>query len=305
MGSSLMSMLAVSTALAASLSTGSSNSVEPPQLESQEYQQDAQSASKSDDTVEQILRQIASKENTPDSEVTGVSRVMRVLDSPGSVSSSSINSTNPLGIDISGHQHNSSGSIDINTAVDQSNIEFAFIKATESTNYVNPNFREDATTSINNGIPIGFYHYAKPKNSISDAKSQAKFFVDVTGINKGVKTLPPILDLEENKEGLTTEQLIAWTQAYVDEIKTLTGKNVMMYTYPSFWRKEMGNTTRFSELPLWIAHYHDGNKPDVPGGWTNWTFWQYTSKGKVNGYNQDIDMNFFNGSSEALKSIYS
>lgn len=304
MSNSLMSMLAVSTALAASLSTGNSAStVEAPEIQSQ--QQVSAVSNNSEDLVEKVLEQIAQGERSPDNEAVGVSRVMKVLDSRGNVNSSTISSGNPLGIDISGHQHNSSGTIDINTAVDHSNVEFAFIKATESTNYINPHFRSDTMTAINKGIPIGFYHYAKPTNSISDAKEQARFFVDVTGISQGVKTLPPVLDLEENKENLSSQQLIEWTQAYVNEIKRLTGKNVMMYTYPSFWRDEMNNTTRFSDLPLWIAHYHNGTKPDVPGGWTNWTFWQYTSSGRVNGYNQNIDMNYFNGSSEALKSIYS
>lgn len=210
----------------------------------------------------------------------------------------------PEGIDISSHQH-SGEQLRLSSSIPADGLSYVFVKATEGTGYVNPHFRSDTVDVINSNIPVGFYHYAKPTADPEDARRQARHFVAVTGINQGVKSLPPVLDLEENEKNLSPEQLIAWTQAFVDEIKVLANRDVMMYTYPSFWRNEMGNTSKFSNLPLWIAHYHGGAVPDVPGGWTNWTFWQYTDSGRVEGYSKKVDRNYFNGNVQALQAIYS
>ena len=210
------------------------------------------------------------------------------------------------GVDIASHQHTGPGdkTIDIPKAVD-GGISYAFVKATEGTNYMNPHFRDDVIKFIEKDTPVGFYHYAKPTDSTEEAKAQAKLFVAVTGIDKGVKTIAPVLDIEENKENLTPSQLVEWTHAFVDEVKDLTGMDVMIYTYPNFWLDEMGNTTEFSHLPLWLASYNNKSHPgNIPGGWDTWMFWQYTSEGKVDGYGGKIDLNVFNGTPEDLKSMY-
>lgn len=210
------------------------------------------------------------------------------------------------GVDIASHQHTGPGNktIDISKAVD-GGISYAFVKATEGTNYMNPHFRDDVIKFIEKDTPVGFYHYAKPTDSTEEAKAQAKLFVAVTGIDKGVKTIAPVLDIEENKENLTSSQLVEWTHAFVNEVKDLTGMDVMIYTYPNFWLDEMGNTTEFSHLPLWLASYNNKSHPgNIPGGWDTWTFWQYTSEGKVDGYGEKIDLNVFNGTPEDLKSMY-
>jgi LysM repeat protein len=41
-------------------------------------------------------------------------------------------------------------------------------------------------------------------------------------------------------------------------------------------------------------------KPTLPRGWFNWTIWQYSDKGVVNGINASVDMNIYNGMLEEL-----
>jgi len=41
-------------------------------------------------------------------------------------------------------------------------------------------------------------------------------------------------------------------------------------------------------------------QPTLPRGWFQWTFWQYSEKGRVNGINASVDLNLFNGSLEEL-----
>ena len=41
--------------------------------------------------------------------------------------------------------------------------------------------------------------------------------------------------------------------------------------------------------PWWIAHYTTKHLPWCP--WKDWDIWQYTGKGRLSGYNGDIDIN--------------
>ena len=43
-----------------------------------------------------------------------------------------------------------------------------------------------------------------------------------------------------------------------------------------------------------------GNNADLPKGWFEWTFWQYSDKGQINGINASVDLNVFNGTLEEL-----
>lgn len=209
----------------------------------------------------------------------------------------------PVGIDISSHQHNGGSRLNVQEVV-AGGQDFAIIKATEGTHYINPHFRPDTVNFISEGKPVGFYHYARPSSDPEDAREEARFFVEVTGMNIGVKSLPPVLDIEEH-EGLSSRELITWTHTFVDEIKELTGRDTMIYTYPWFWENRMANTTEFNHLPLWIAHYTDNGEPGrLPGGWTDWVFWQHTDSGTIPGARGDIDQNEFSGTLTELHEIY-
>ena len=111
-----------------------------------------------------------------------------------------------------------------------------------------------------------------------------------------------MLDLEETG-GLDAVALQNWVREWIDEIKTLTGRDPIIYTYYAFWIQNMGNTTEFSEYPLWLAYY-DSNLPNqLPGGWKEVTFWQYSGSGKTSGVQSDVDLNEYYGSDEQLQQL--
>jgi hypothetical protein len=144
----------------------------------------------------------------------------------------------------------------------------------------------------------GAYHYARPRAGAANAIAQARHFVSVTGTLRSSGDLPPVLDLERS-DGLKPAALISWTSAYLKEVSRLTGRTPIIYTYPAFWRSSMANTKAFTRYPLWIATYRA--KPILVGGWTRYTFWQYTDRAKLAGMAGPVDMNVFNGSTDALK----
>ncbi|RAV31246.1 glycoside hydrolase family 25 protein [Corynebacterium heidelbergense] len=201
------------------------------------------------------------------------------------------------GVDVSSHQHPDGAAIDWQ-ALAASGQKFAFIKATEGTGYTNPYYSTDSLKAKEAGVTPGSYHYARPGE---DARAQAQFYA--ASLATGAQpTLPPVLDMEETG-GLGPEDLQAWTRDWVSEIKTLTGRDPIIYTYYNFWLNEMGNTTEFSNLPLWLAYYDDSLPNEIPGGWKQVTFWQYASDGDVDGVRTKVDLNSYYGSDQQLQQL--
>lgn len=206
------------------------------------------------------------------------------------------------GPDVARYQHPNGAGIDW-PRVAESGVAFAFVKATESTSYTNPYFADDYAAVKRAGLVRSAYHYARPKADQQTARDQAAFFVRTAGRADHKGDLPLVLDIEQSG-GLGPKQLIAWTRAFVDEVAALSGRPPMIYTYPYFWQKAMGDTAEFADLPLWIASYRSGGpKQPLPGGWTSWTFWQYTANGRIPGITASVDRSKFAGSYDDLQAL--
>jgi GH25 family lysozyme M1 (1,4-beta-N-acetylmuramidase) len=172
--------------------------------------------------------------------------------------------------------------------------KFAFIKATESTDFLDNKYATNRAQAKANGLKVGAYHFARPGTNSGDAVAEANWFIKNAGPISG--ELLPVLDLEVTG-GLTDSQLETWTQAFLDRVYTLTGVRGAIYVSPSFWSNNVGNSTKIAAAGykvLWIAHWTTGSAPTVPGSnWNGngWTFWQYTSSGSVNGISGRVDLN--------------
>ena len=66
----------------------------------------------------------------------------------------------PLGLDVSGHQ----GTVDWPTAAGNHAV-FAYVKATEGTYYINPDFAQQYNGSYQAGLIRGAYHFATPNTT--------------------------------------------------------------------------------------------------------------------------------------------
>jgi hypothetical protein len=81
------------------------------------------------------------------------------------------------------------------------------------------------------------------------------------------------LDLEESPRGLGSRVVIAQIEEALDTCRAEGTVECGIYTGSGFWNDAVGNTTRFSEAPLWFAHYDRRTSlSDWPrerfGGWT-------------------------------------
>jgi len=119
----------------------------------------------------------------------------------------------------------SSGTVDW-AAAWNNGARFAYVKATESTSYTNPDFPTLSTGAARAGLLHGAYHFAAPGSS--SGRAQADFFVAHGGgwSPDGV-TLPPVLDVEASSfgspcYGLSQAAMAAWIHSFTDEVHART-----------------------------------------------------------------------------------
>ncbi|GAB2760731.1 lysozyme [Salinifilum aidingensis] len=193
------------------------------------------------------------------------------------------------GMDVSGHQE----SVSWQSWWDKGK-RFAYVKATEGTGFRSDYFAQQYTGAADVGMIRGAYHFALP--NVSTGARQAEFFVDNGGgWSADGRTLPGVIDLEYNPYGetcygMTPEQLGAWVADFNRVYHARTGRHPVIYTSTSWWNRCVSGD--FSDTnPLWVARYND-QPGELPGTWSYWTFWQYTSS--------PLDQNKFNGPHDQL-----
>ncbi len=108
--------------------------------------------------------------------------------------------------------------------------QFVYVKATEGTTYVNPNFVADYTAARAAHRYVGAYVYARP--DLADPIGQAEHFLRHARFTRDAQTLVPFVDLEWPYGGVRTDdchnlnpgQLRAWIRAFVDRIEAGIGR---------------------------------------------------------------------------------
>ena len=182
------------------------------------------------------------------------------------------------GVDLSHHQRNFNSF---------NNVDFAIIKATEGVGYV-----DDACDTLYQrckqaGKLLGVYHYARP-DLRNTPEAEAIWFVK--NIKNYLNEAIIVLDWEEGNLGD-----VSWAKAWLDKVKELTGIKPLIYmsNYPvnAYNWSSVAN----ADYGLWVANYGantgaEGNRPSVKW-WSFYFIWQYTSKGHVQGYIGNVDLN--------------
>jgi lysozyme len=203
------------------------------------------------------------------------------------------------GIDVSHYD----GTIDW-AKVKASGIDFAFMKATQGTTFVDPDFATNWKDAGAAGVIRGAYHYLQPE---LDATAQADFFIATAGM-PATGDLPMALDLEV-LDNLTGAQVAAAAQTFLARVQAKTGRVPVVYTSARFWGT-LGtpgpSPTPFQPYALWDAQWTTAC-PNMPAPWMTWTFWQYASTGTVPGISgmANVDLDEYNGSLASLQGYVS
>jgi lysozyme len=174
-------------------------------------------------------------------------------------------------------------------------IQFVFIKATEGTWLTDPQFSRNFKNARKAGLIVGAYHYFLPD---INAKDQATKFVTTARLGKG--DLPPVIDVEETR-GMNKTQVRRYTKEFLNIMEKHYKARPILYTNLDFYKRYFAGEPDFEPYRLWIAHYHVSslNMPEDQ----QWHFWQHSDRGNVNGINERVDFNVFNGDSIALRKI--
>jgi lysozyme len=196
------------------------------------------------------------------------------------------------GIDVSRYQQRiaweSVRSMNVNGVM----IGFAIIKATEGTDRVDPFFRRNWKKSKEAGMIRGAYHYFIHNK---DGKVQAEKFIKAAELETG--DLPPVLDVEaigRTKPADLRKEVKKWLMTVEEHYSV----RPIIYTNANFYDSYLSG--HFDDYPLWVAHYLEPYEPRVN---RDWTFWQHSEKGRVDGITSFVDFNVFKGDSLAFRSL--
>lgn len=179
------------------------------------------------------------------------------------------------------------------SAVRRDGIDFAFIKATEGGDHVDPRFARNWRAARQAGVARGAYHFYRPETPAAD---QARNFLRTVRLRED--DLPPVLDVELTG-GISRQRLRRGIETWLETVERETGKRPIVYISPRVAERLNGRLGRHA---LWIAHYRP-SRPPVPHNWTRWTFWQYTSRGRVDGIARSVDLNRFRGTRAQLEAF--
>jgi GH25 family lysozyme M1 (1,4-beta-N-acetylmuramidase) len=147
-------------------------------------------------------------------------------------------------------------------------------------------------------IPWGVYHFAC--NHLSGALEQADFFVDncLGYIGKG------LLILDWERENNDTSD-IAWALTWLRRVYDRTGVKPLIYMPESIVNENDWSPVIAEDYGLIVANTYDGQPthnfeyttdgPSPTWGNAGNIMWQFSFRGQIDGYNGDLDCNWFYG----------
>lgn len=185
------------------------------------------------------------------------------------------------GIDVSKHQ----GKIDWNK-VKKYGIDFAILRIGYGMfeNQKDYQFENNYTGALANGIDVGVYVYSYAKN-VNEAKQEAECCL--RWLNGRKLNLPVYYDIEDvNQKALSKAMRNNMCVAFCDVIEK-AGYWAGIYANKNWFTNMLDGNTLGERYTCWVAQYN--NKCTYSGPYD---MWQYSSSGKVEGINGNVDMNY-------------
>ncbi|MEP9399087.1 GH25 family lysozyme [Mesorhizobium sp. KR2-14] len=171
---------------------------------------------------------------------------------------------------------------------------FAFIKATDGGDHLDPMFRKNWRAAHEAGLKRGAYHFFYWCRT---AGEQADWFI--RNVPREPGALPPVIDVEYNGESsckrrLSPETIREKMQVFMDKLERHYGQRPIIYTAPDFYRDNLQGA--FPDYPFWLRAVAEHPSKVYPG--RKWVFWQYSGSGLSQGVDGKIDLNVFHGSED-------
>jgi lysozyme len=190
------------------------------------------------------------------------------------------------GVDVSWHQD----AIDW-SALAADDVSFAYIKATEGAEHVDPRFAFNWREAGAAGLYRGAYHFF---TLCQPGARQAANFIAV--VPRAPGALPHALDMEHMgpcRRGPTMPDVVAEARVFLDMVERHYGARPLIYTTRKFHDAYLQELTgeRF-----WIRSL--GMAPNYRQ--RDWVIWQHHNRGHKAGVSGPIDLNAFRGDADDL-----
>ena len=213
---------------------------------------------------------------------TGVARMTR----PSADHADPDRSRYPLrGIDISGHN----GLVDFRRVAADS-VCFAYLKSSEGDTYRDVTFDDNYFRARQAGLAVGANHFFR-----FDCEGWRQGANMLRAIGGKQLDMPLAIDVEEwgNTSGPSTGEIVVQLHGMVDYLRA-HGHRVMLYTNKGGHQRFLRG--RFDDVPLWVCSF-----TDPPISRADWTLWQHSHTGRVDGVPGHVDLNTFCGDSAAFR----
>ena len=199
--------------------------------------------------------------------------------------SNSTVSKRSYGVDVASYQ---------STSVNYTGAKFAFVKLTQGTDYLNPKAAAQIKSTKANGLLVGGYFYANHSNSVSRARSEAKYAVTkakALGIPEGSYLAD---DFEQGSGNSVNGGVQANTDAIMAALQVIKdgGYQPLVYSGSFVLRNHLSITRIIKSFGtcLWVASYKVSGRQDYADfnyfpSMNGVAIWQFTDNYK--GYNVD------------------
>ena len=192
------------------------------------------------------------------------------------------------GIDVSYYQGDISW-----PRVRRAGVQFAFIRVADGSTIPDSKFKDNWAGARRANVMRGAYQFFRPEE---DPIAQANVLLDALRTH-GRGELPPVIDIEVNG-GLPLATVVAKARLWIEHVRSQIGVEPIVYT--NFGMFRWGGGEPLARQLLWLAHYTEAC-PSIPPPWREWTFWQYTENGRVDGIDGAVDLDVFAGPPDELR----
>lgn len=168
--------------------------------------------------------------------------------------------------------------------------DFVIVKATQGTGYVSPTYKSQIAQADSLGKLLGVYHYASSGGAMAEAKHFLNTVKDYIG--KAIMVLD--WEGEQNSNFKNPEYALSWLRY----VKQETGITPFIYMSKSVCRQYA--SVWDASYPLWCAQYKNQQPSGYQenpwtdskgfGAWDSPLIFQYSSKGQLDGYSGNLDL---------------
>lgn len=179
------------------------------------------------------------------------------------------------GIDVSHYQH----TINWEEVASDKNVSYVYIKCSEGSTIKDDRYLINTRGAHQAGIPMGAYHFYR---SDSSPEEQLRNMSEIA--KKEDFDLVPMIDVEI-RGTVAHDRFIADLKKFVKLVSEYYDCKPIFYTGQNFYNKYLAGEFKGYN---WMMAKYNGEEPILDDG-LNYAFWQYSSKGRVNGIKGNVD----------------